>query len=158
MDKFELFASVIESLKIPDNVIELKDGWCISTIFLKKLQFHQTIKISPFVLIKKIILAKSKKKKKEEVFDIITFSCRDIKEAFIPNYIKYITSRTFNDYENLISIKFSEDFKLHIINQNHFSRIKINEICIPKKIESIDSYSLAKKLFFFFFFFNCAEC
>ena len=65
MDKFELFASVIESLKIPDNVIELKDGWCISTIFLKKLQFHQTIKISPFVLIKKIILAKSKKKKKE---------------------------------------------------------------------------------------------
>ena len=134
IDKNTLFNSSIESLFIPASVEDLHDNWCSHT---KKLK---TVTISPsnnnfkyFDSNGQIIVGKSDTNK--EIFDTIIFSTRDIEEATIPSYIKYIKPNAFEYCKNLNTIAFSKDSEL-------------NSITIPKSVCIINScaFFLSKKL------------
>lgn len=128
--------SAIETLTIPENLIELKSGWCENVVDLKNIILSPKNKNFCYLdKDKKIICGKSDQKK--DIFDVIVFASRDVKQCIIPPTIKIIESNSFENCRKLKSIQISEDSQLTKINQSAFKDSNITEIFIPKNVESI---------------------
>ena len=130
--------SSIESLSIPPNLTELKEGWCKNTPGLRNILISPKNKY--FKLFdKKMIVGKTDIN--SEVYDILIFANRDIKDALIPSSIKYISPFSFSYCSQLETIKFSEQPKIEIIGEHSFSHSSLENIDIPKGITKIGSNS-----------------
>lgn len=70
-------------------------------------------------------------------FDVIVFACHDIKKAFIPSYIKYISPNAFNLCKNLVEIEFDKNSQLLTIENNAFCHTGIEKISIPSHVKFI---------------------
>ncbi|KAK8892608.1 hypothetical protein M9Y10_029847 [Tritrichomonas musculus] len=126
--------SKIEKLFIPTNVVELKDGWCSNITNLTQILISP--KNKNFKLIEnKMIVGKSNPK--SDVFDVLEFACRDIKEAKIPSDIKYISSYCFENCKKLEIIEFPQNSQLIKIGKNGFANSSISHISIPKHCKYI---------------------
>lgn len=72
-----------------------------------------------------------------DIFDSIIVASRDIKQAFIPSYIKKIDSSTFSHCCRLKSIQFDKNSKLEKIDDKVFSDSSIEKISIPSSVGQI---------------------
>ena len=73
------------------------------------------------------------------------FEYTKITELNIPEYVSTIESAAFRYCENLLSVKFSENSKLTLINTNAFYNCsKLRDVEIPKNVKSIGSYAFYK--------------
>ena len=91
IEKDAFFRSSIESISIPSSVNELEEGWCNHTWELTKISISKNNQNFSFLDEEhKIIIGKSDKYK--EFFDVVVFSCRNIKKAIIPSNIKHIAA------------------------------------------------------------------
>ena len=93
-----------------------------------------------------IIVGKSDTNK--EIFDTIFFASRDIEQATIPSYIKYIKPNAFEYCKNLNTSEFSKNSELYPIGSGSFSRSGLNSITIPKSVYIINccAFFSCKKL------------
>ena len=83
----------------------------------------------------------SKSNNEQEIFDVISFACRDVNKVIIPNYIKYINSGAFCECNYLVYVDFEENSELQFIGENCFEKTSIKNICTPKKLEKIGKSS-----------------
>ena len=131
---FKVFG--IESFHIPESLQELKDGWCIHTAFLNEITISEKNKNFRFLdSDKKIVVGKSNNE--NEIFDVITFACRNVKNVSIPSFITAIHSGAFSECAYLNYIEFSDDSKLQYIGKYTFSQSSVKNICIPKNVEIV---------------------
>ena len=146
----------IQSLTIPSEVTDLRDGWCNFTNELT------TIKMSPSnpqycCLDEKMIIGKSSIENKN--YDCLIFCARNIKSITIPDSIKYICSYAFEKSSiesiiippeviriekcafynclNLKRIEFSKDSKLQTIEEDALSLSPIESISIPSEVTDL---------------------
>lgn len=103
----------IESLSIPSNLIEFKDGWCFGLTKLKKIEIssdNQRYKVYE----DKFIIEKSS----IEHYDCLVF--RDIKTAMIPYFIEHIYSFAFEECLSLVKLEIPVDSRLQTIESFEF--------------------------------------
>ena len=86
-----------------------------------------------------IIVGKSDTNK--DIFDTILFANRDIKQATIPCFIKYIKSYALNRCDQLNHVEFSENSELLFIGKYAFCHTSIEVITIPKSVTEIEKYA-----------------
>ena len=128
--------SSIKWLNIPSTVEELQEGWCSSTSNLDNVVISPKNENYKYLdEAQKIIVTKGDKN--SEVFDVIVFASRDVKEVKIPSYIKRIDSYAFAGCRNLKAIEFEENSQLHSIGLYSFSSSSLVRIAIPKNVEII---------------------
>ncbi len=73
------------------------------------------------------------------------FEYTKITELNIPEYVSTIESAAFRYCEKLLSVKFSENSKLTLINKSAFYNCsKLRDVEIPKNVKSIGSYAFYK--------------
>ena len=88
--------SSIERITIPSSLEELEEEWCADTKYLCHVSIHPNNKRYKFYdKEKKILIGKSDTK--SDIFDLLVFACRDIKDVVIPSTIKHICSFAFSD-------------------------------------------------------------
>lgn len=127
----------IESLTIPSQVAELKEGWCNRTSKLTNInvspnnQYFKTYE-------NHLIIGKNKIEITN--FDCLVFCVRNIKTITIPNFIRHICPYAFNGCE-LITIEFSKDLKLQIIDSNAFRNTSLTTISIPSQVIEIKKFA-----------------
>lgn len=125
----------IKSLKLPSSIVSLSDGWCRSAPRLNEVAFTTTNDHFK-ILDNKIILGKSQPNN-DQVFDVLIFAMRDVKEVKIPSYVKVIGSFAFSHCRMLESVTFEENSQLEKISEESFSKSTIESIFIPKKVKTI---------------------
>ena len=86
--KFAFINSAINTLIIPSCVSEFKEGWCKGTNKLIIILIMPSDEENIFYYDNKFIIGKSDPK--SDVFDVLIFARRDIKEALIPSFIKIL--------------------------------------------------------------------
>lgn len=91
--QFSFRSSPIESIEIPSNIMQLKEGWCCGAVNLKEVKIVQK-EVQNIIFYNKFILGKSYLK--SELYDILYFAPLDIMTATIPPFIKKITFFAFN--------------------------------------------------------------
>ncbi|KAK8836917.1 hypothetical protein M9Y10_037443 [Tritrichomonas musculus] len=126
--------SSITCISIPDNLVEFGENWCISTPNLVEVKISQNNKNFKYYEDKYLI---GKSDIKSETFDVLYFVRRDIEEAIVPSFIKFISSSAFNSCDNLNKVDFMEDSQLQIIGDSAFFDIKIKTIKIPQHVKEI---------------------
>ena len=126
-------SSPLNSIVIPSNLADLKEGWCEKTLNLEKIEVSNENPI--YKSYDKFILGKSSVDKQE--YDVLIFAERDIKNATIPSFIKIIGPYAFNFCMNLEKVKIAEDSKLEVIEKYAFSESSIKKIKIPCDLKRI---------------------
>lgn len=136
--------SSIAKLFIPASLTELDTGWCHYTQNLIEVGVDPN---NPrySCLDKKYIIGKSTKN--QENFDSLVFCVRNIEEARIPKYIKYIEQSSFELCEKLNKIEFQENSELQIIEKFAFCKTSLKRISIPPSVTKICEFA----------FFNCTK-
>lgn len=128
------FNSSIETITIPPSLVELKNDWCYHAIALNNIiVMPNNCHFSYFD--NKFLLGKSDQN--SDVYDTLHFARRDIEEATIPPFIKYISPSAFNTCRKLRKIQFSENSELISIESNSLSETSIENITIPSHVKSI---------------------
>lgn len=79
---------MIESLYIPESLVDLKDGLCLGTHGLRKIEINSNNQRYFLYNDNKMIIGKSSIE--NEYFDVIVFVACDVKKVIIPNFIKHI--------------------------------------------------------------------
>ncbi|KAK8865214.1 hypothetical protein M9Y10_010752 [Tritrichomonas musculus] len=135
--------SVLERISIPACLECLEDGWCSEANRLKY------IKISPgnknYIYIdNKMLLGKSDTK--SDIYDILSFVRRDVKEIKIPSFIKYIHSSCFDQCRSLKTIEIPDDSELFSIGNCAFAMCPITRFFIPAKLQRLE-YGWCDELF-----------
>ena len=131
-------SSTIKSIRIPSELIELKDGWCNYTRNLTQIE------VSPknpryCCFNEKMIIGK--KNIDSNNYDCLVFCVRDIERITIPNFIKHICSSSFDTCLHLELIEFANDSKLQTIDKNAFCFTAIKRIQIPSSVTFIGEYA-----------------
>lgn len=128
------FQSSIESLFIPEKVVELNDLWCSSTNNLN------VISISPknerFLYFQNQMII-GKDDIKHRIYKNIVFVRRDIENVNVPSYIEKIKPFSFCHCQQIKSITFPENSELCLIDKFAFFLSRIEEISIPSHVTEI---------------------
>ena len=134
IEEYSFFWSNIECITIPPSCIELKDGWCCEANNLKKINIMPN---NPYFsyLDEKFIVGKSNRLK--DVYDILLFARRDIKDVVIPSFIESIGPYAFENCKKIRTIKFTSDSKLTKIGKYAFIHSKIESISFPSSLTQI---------------------
>ncbi|KAK8834053.1 hypothetical protein M9Y10_031526 [Tritrichomonas musculus] len=140
IDEFAFSVTSIECFTIPSKVKEIKEGWAHCTWCLNRIEISSENKNFCYVDKDRKIIAR-KSNEKSDIYDEILFGCRDIRNAFIPSYIKRICYGSFHACHNLRVVAFSEDSELISIGKYAFSNSAINNISIPKSVKCIESFA-----------------
>ena len=130
--------SKIEELYFPESLIELKDGWCHITDYLKRIIVSPLNSRFKFIE-DKYLFGKSEPNKEE--YDVLLFARRDISEISIPSNIKIISSSAFYGCKNLNKVKIPTNSILQSIGSNAFHNTIIEEIFIPPTVITICKYA-----------------
>lgn len=133
--------STIETLYIPQHLKELRGGWCVGSINLRKIEISPLNNNFLFDQNKYLL---GKTDPQSDNFDALLFAICDISEASIPSNIKIISSYAFHRCSKLITVKIPSDSKLQVIEEYAFANSNIKKISIPKhvlKIGKIAFYS-----------------
>lgn len=138
INKNAFFNSSIKKICFSSNVDDLQKNWCSKTPYLTSIEIP--VENEHFVYNDNSMLL-GKIEKSSQIFDILHFVRRDICDAVVPSYIKHINSSAFSDTHNLISVNFSDDSELCIIDDYCFTQSSIENILIPKKVTRIGDYS-----------------
>ena len=126
--------SSIKSIEFPSCPIEFKDGWCSGLRNLTEIKMRPSNK--NFIYIdNKFLLGKSYVG--SDIYDVLLFARRDIKEALIPSFVRKIGSFAFENCQYLKSVVFSNDSQLVLIGEHAFERSSIHEISIPSTVKRI---------------------
>ena len=146
IEREAFFDSTIESITIPSNLVELKEGWCCDTPKLTKfiispLNTHYINLDNNFIVCKKNIENKE--------YDFLSFARRNIEMVKIPSFIKIIEANSFEKCDKLQNIEFSDDSELQIIEKKAFSESSIESIIIPAHLTIIDdnAFNSCKNLY-----------
>ena len=134
INRYAFYHSTIEYLQIPNNVEELKNGWCCCVAKLNK------VSISPLntrFIFNGTDLIFGKSNEKSTDFDVLVFAFRDIKRAIIPSSIQTISPFAFDECDNLKTIEFSENSELSSIGEGAFSCSSLKKISIPNHVKCI---------------------
>ncbi|KAK8875664.1 hypothetical protein M9Y10_005838 [Tritrichomonas musculus] len=126
--------SGLKSLTIPAALEVLKEGWRSGTSELISCfvspDNRRFSAIGGQLLLGKI-------DDKSDVFDILHFASRNLKQVKIPSSIKMIDSYAFCDRTELDSVEFEVDSQLRSIGNKAFCATKIDRISIPSSVKSI---------------------
>lgn len=127
----------ITSLYIPSNLTDLQPGWCDRASKL------QEIIVSPqnknFIFYQNKFLLGKSGENKDDLYDILLFSRRDIEHCLIPSTIKRIGSYAFNHCLEIKTFKFESNSKLKSLENHAFRESNIKRIVIPSTVEIIDA-------------------
>lgn len=125
----------IESISIPSNLIELREGWCKLTLKLTKISVSVD---NPFFKVyeEKLLIKKSSLDK--ENYDELVFCVRNAETVTIPDFIEHICSYAFDGCRSINTIEFGSESKLRIIGKFAFSGTRIKSIKIPSKVTLIE--------------------
>lgn len=158
-------ASAVECITIPSDII-LKEGWCRQTSNLKEIKIIQREKQNIFYYENKFILGKSDSN--NDMFDILLFANRDMKEAVVPFFVKKICFGSFFSCEKLEKISIPSNVKkigksafngclnlskveiqcnsnLQKISKYAFFNCPIKSFSIPSHVNEIGSYAFVNK-------------
>ena len=144
IDKCAFSNSLIESLSIPEKLVELKNGWCKGMSHLKNITIHPNNHFYSLYN-EKLIIGKSSPEK--ESFDVLVFASRDIEKVEIPSFIEIIAPYAFDQCQKLRFVDIPFDSKLRIIDKYAFSNSSIESITIPSQVKKIGKYA----------FFQCSQ-
>lgn len=145
IDKYAFYLSTVESIHIPKNVEELKDGWCCC---LPKLINVSISSLNTRFILNGTNMIFGKSNEKNIDFDVLVFAFRNIKSAIIPSNIKKISSFAFDECDNLKTIEFEENSELDSIGEGAFSCSSLEKIMIPSHVKCIkeETFSECKHL------------
>lgn len=155
IEKDAFLASSIESLSIPSNIIELKNEWCNGTYYLNDVKVIPNGEENIIDFNNEFILGKSDLKNDD--YDVLLFSKRNLEFVMIPDLVKIITPYSFSESSvkevilpssltkiceysfsyslNLKKIKFiTKNSSLQIIENFTFLNSTIECISIPSDI------------------------
>lgn len=134
ISKKAFYYSSLQQLTIPSSVENLETGWCKGTSELISISVSsQNRNFSLFN--NQFILGKTIKD--SDNYDILLFSCRNIKKAVIPSNIKKIGPYCFSECNGLLTIEFSENSELTKIEKYAFNETGIKTVYIPPHVTSI---------------------
>lgn len=132
IEKDAFINCAIENItSIPSSLIEFKSTF--SNLTSIKIIQKQKANISYYD--NKLILGKSDLK--SDIFDIVYFARRDIKNVTIPSFIKQIAPYAFSECKQLQKVDFSENSELNSIEDFAFSLSSIEFISIPSTVIKI---------------------
>ena len=130
--------SSLSKISFPANLNELQEGWCIHANNLTNRSISP--KNANFSMINsQIIVGKSDENK--EIFDVLYFVCRNIKNIDIPSSIKHISPFSFCGCVDLKSIEFLENSQLESIDRYSFAFTSFEKILIPSNVKEIDEFA-----------------
>lgn len=119
----------LEFLPIPSNIVHLNK--CLfETTKLNTIKVIRCEEEKVRIFDDKLIIGKTDIK--SDIFDVLLFGQRNIKEVSIPSFIKKIGSNAFT---------FSEDAHLESIENDAFSDSSIESIMIPKSVTNIGEFA-----------------
>ena len=155
--KGAFFYTIVETIHIKENVIELADGGNNGLISLKKIIIANENK--NFKISDDGIFCFGKSDPKSDEYDTIVFSNGNIANVTIPPFIKKIGSGafaysklesitipkqvieisegSFSDCKELKKVDFEEKSELQIIGKFAFKNSSIEEIMIPQHVTKI---------------------
>lgn len=116
-------------LRIPSSVTELKDGWCYQTLKLIKIEVMPGNKL--FSLYNKDEFLLEKSDPDLDIYNVLLFAQRDVKEVVIPSFITRIAQCSFIYCKNLHTFKFAENSQIQTIEKDTFSDSSLEQIKIP---------------------------
>ena len=138
------YSSTIESIAIPSNL-----GYLTGVFDVDNLQ---TIKIIPkekqkYSFYNNSYLLK-KSDIKSDVFDLLVFARRDIRNAIIPSFIRVIMPYAFDKCSKLKTVSFEANSNLETISFRAFCSSSLVRISFPSSLTVIQSlaFSNCKKL------------
>lgn len=134
ISKNAFFRSSLKSLTLPSSVEKLESGWNEGLNNLKTIKVIKN-KVNNITLFKgNFILGKMDLK--SDIFDVLLLARKNIKEVFVPSFIKVISSYAFSD--NITEkIEFSNDSELISIEKFAFAGSFIKSILIPSHVYKI---------------------
>ncbi|KAK8843557.1 hypothetical protein M9Y10_024614 [Tritrichomonas musculus] len=131
---FAFSHSSVEFLSIPSSIVHL-NNCLLKTPKLNTIKIIECEEENVRSFDGQLIIGKTDIKR--DIFDVLLFGPRNIKEVFIPSFIKKIGSNAFNECSQLFSVTFSEDSQLESIENDAFSDSSIESIIIPKGVVNI---------------------
>ena len=139
--------SSLENLEIPKNVKNVNENVFFNANNIKNIKISSENKHLIYYE-NKILLEKTTEDENEESFDRLIYSRRDLKEIIIPSSIKTISSRSFSNCRQLLSISFHPNSSLKTIEDYAFSTSSLMMISIPSSTKSIgkEAFYYCKKL------------
>lgn len=134
IESFAFHYCYVEKISLPSKKIELKNEWCSQMSKLNQIVLLNNNNSEEFIkcINNEIFIGKN------EIFDRLIISYRNIKEIHIPSYIKIICSDAFSNCNFLTKVTFSDDSQLQIIDDGAFSESSIESISIPSNVTHIN--------------------
>ena len=129
--KFAFNNTVIESLNIPSRLTNFCSDWCVGTPQLAIITVDpNNERYSSYN--DKMIIGKSSLKASN--YDDIIFCNRNVEEVTIPNFIKRITTGSFDRCNKLKEIVILKDSNLEVIEYLSFYNASIESLFIPSSL------------------------
>lgn len=123
-----------KSIQLPSNIV-LKQRWCEGMIYLKSISIIEKEQKNIQLFENKFILGKSDLK--SDIFDVILFANRNVKEVVIPSFIKRIAADSFSNCKEIEKFEFENDSQLEFIDESAFSDASIENMIIPPHVKLI---------------------
>ena len=136
--EFAFANSSLMSISLPSSV-ELEGTSFINTNKLTNIKIFTKSEENISLFENSFIVAKSSSQQKN--FDTLFVARRDIKEAFVPSFIREISYYAFNGCKRLKKVVFDENSELESISQYAFAHSSIDCIAIPQNVTKIDDYA-----------------
>lgn len=155
--KHSFAGSEIESFIIPSSIVEFNEGWCEGMQFLTKIKVFKNKDQNISYYNDEYIIRKSDLK--SDIFDVIIFARRDLKNSIIPSFIKKIESHSFeftslesidippqithicdfsfSSCSKLQKVDFNSNSKLQEIGKHAFSYTSLRSFLIPSNVKQI---------------------
>lgn len=141
IDKNAFSGTLIENISIPDNVKELREGWCSGMKNLKSISISPENKFYKSLINDEIVVGKSDELNMN--YDILLFTCQNIKQCDIPSNIKRICPFAFANCHNLKKVNFDKNSELYLIENYAFFNSSIVDIEIPMNVKHIGEKSFS---------------
>lgn len=135
------YNSGIRTLYLPSSVLEIGKKFCYRTPNLDNIIIKDS-KVQNIKIEDKILFGKSDLK--SDVFNIILFGEKNLKQIKIPKFITFIYESAFSNCNNIKSVSFPKENTLKKIDPFSFSDSFIHKITIPSYITEIGCYSFNK--------------
>lgn len=148
IEKYSFSLSTIESLEIPQSLIELEEGWCNQTNYLNQILIDST---NPRYQIYDEGIIIGKETIESIIYENIVFCPRYTQNVTIPNFIKTIDSYSFEECRSLKQVKFQDNSELQIIKEAAFNSSKLMMFTVPLHLKRIcdGAFEFCDSLFVF---------
>ncbi|KAK8891437.1 hypothetical protein M9Y10_028646 [Tritrichomonas musculus] len=125
-----LFSQTLQIIKFPNQLSELKPGWCNNTTKLTNIILDNN---QHFVFEDDALYNSSK---------TILYFCSRSKNTFIvPSSVRIISSFAFEQCRSLEAIRFEDQSSLEEIQESSFAYSNIQAITIPKSVKKIEQFA-----------------